>query len=67
MPKSETSHLLKGFQNGEFRRALYSFLQEKCSEDLQAGEDVPFEKGLKIIRGYIRKRQTVPECEVAPV
>jgi hypothetical protein len=51
------SHLLKGFQNGEFRRALHSFLMEKCPADFQADSELVFERGLRIIRDYILKRQ----------
>jgi hypothetical protein len=62
MPKPDDSHILKGFQNGEFRRALRSFLQEKCPEEMQGTEELPFDAGLKVIRSYILKRLQQPLC-----
>jgi hypothetical protein len=67
MPKPDESHILKGFQNGEFRRALHSFLQEKCPEEMRGAEELPFEAGLKVIRSYILKRLQRPLCEPAAI
>ena len=52
------SPLLKGFENESFRRALFSFLREKCPEDFDGDEDAfNMKAGLQRIREFISGRR----------
>jgi len=53
--------LQRGFENAEFRCAVFSFLKEKCPDVMGGGEDLSVSLGLKIIRQFIERKKTQVE------
>ena len=57
----------RGFENAEFRRAVFSFLKDKCPDVQGAGEDISVSLGLKIIRQFIERKKIQVEGAAAAV
>jgi hypothetical protein len=55
------SKILKGFECSEFRRAVHSFLKEKCPDDVDKDEELSIRIGLQIIRQFITRKKAVVE------
>jgi hypothetical protein len=55
------SKILKGFECSEFRRAVHSFLEEKCPDDVEQDEELSIRVGLEIIRQFITRRKSTGE------
>ena len=47
------SMILKGFESSEFRRAVHSFLKEKCPDEVEEDDEFSLRVGLEIIRQFI--------------
>ena len=61
------SQLLKGFESSEFRKALHSFLQEKCPGKIDENDGISIKIGLQIIRQFISRKRDVDEQAAIPV
>ncbi|MHC4778381.1 MAG: hypothetical protein ACYTFG_07395 [Planctomycetota bacterium] len=58
------SQLLKGFESSEFRKAVHSFLKEKCEAEMDDDEGLSIRVGLQIIRQFITKKRD--DLDVVP-
>lgn len=63
--KPMNKKILRGFQNGEFRRALVSFLKEKCPDRIEANDEVPLNFGLQVIKDFIERKRLESSIQVA--
>ena len=58
MEKSSKSVILRGFDTGEFKKAVLSFLKEKCPGELPCDGEIPVSFGLQVIRKFIETRKS---------
>ena len=50
--------ILKGFETGEFRKAVIAYLKEKCPEEIRGQDDILVSFGLQVIKKFIQARKS---------
>ncbi|GEM_PF-2737975 len=67
MRNPKKSNLLKGFENADFRKAVFSYLKEKCPGTSLDTETSTVMGGLKIIREFILQKNGTGRPPIVPV
>ena len=58
MDNASKGVILRGFENGYFKKAVLSYLKENCPVEIPDDSEIPVSFGLQVIRKFIEARKS---------